>query len=196
MRKTQAETQLTHKRLLEAAYELIHEKGYDRVTRTEIAERVGMTRGVVNWHFSSKEEIYLEVLMDVLQKTGDMRAAIQNDRSLTPQQQLTELFLASSKYSEWFLFVNSVPEYLQHLPAFTVYVEKIQQNRLDFIAYLQQCVELIDEERGHTLTRDKKTICDILYFLYEGISLYSRTNAISHLIPDIDIETYISYILQ
>ena len=56
MRKTKEEAQITREKIIQASYELIGEKGYERMTRDDIAARVGMTRGAVNWHFSSKEE--------------------------------------------------------------------------------------------------------------------------------------------
>ena len=52
MRKTKEEAQITREKIIQASYELIGEKGYERMTRDDIAARVGMTRGAVNWHFS------------------------------------------------------------------------------------------------------------------------------------------------
>ena len=59
MRKTKEEAQITKEKIIQASYEIIQEKGYEQMTRDDIAAKVGMTRGAVNWHFSSKEDIYL-----------------------------------------------------------------------------------------------------------------------------------------
>ena len=92
MRKTKEETELTRKRLLEASYQLIREKGYERLTQAELAERVNMTRGAVNWHFRSKEEIYLAVLSDVLDKLEQARAPFRDNPDYSAEEQLYHLF--------------------------------------------------------------------------------------------------------
>jgi AcrR family transcriptional regulator len=48
--------------LLEAAEELLAEKGYHEMSIDEIAARVGVSKGTVYLHFSSKEELVLAYL--------------------------------------------------------------------------------------------------------------------------------------
>jgi len=48
--------------LIEAAAEVIGEKGYDRASLEEIATRAGMTRGAVYGNFKNKEELFLALI--------------------------------------------------------------------------------------------------------------------------------------
>jgi AcrR family transcriptional regulator len=51
--------QRTRARLIEAAIEVIREKGYDRTTLEEVARRAGMTRGAIYNNFKDKEDLFL-----------------------------------------------------------------------------------------------------------------------------------------
>ena len=85
--KLRAEYALQQKeRILEAAYELFAERGYDRTTMRELASRMGMTTGVLYAHFNSKDEIIRALaersrdrskdLMDILSREDTMREAL------------------------------------------------------------------------------------------------------------------------
>jgi len=52
----------TRARLIEAAAQIIGEKGYDRVTLEEVATRAGMTRGSIYGNFKNREELILAVV--------------------------------------------------------------------------------------------------------------------------------------
>jgi AcrR family transcriptional regulator len=45
--------------LLEAARELIREKGYERTTLEEVAKRAGMTTGAIYGNFKNREELFI-----------------------------------------------------------------------------------------------------------------------------------------
>jgi len=45
--------------LLEAARELIREKGYERTTLEEIAERAGMTTGAIYGNFKNRDDLFI-----------------------------------------------------------------------------------------------------------------------------------------
>src|SRR5271155_4010773 len=52
----------TRAKLIEAAAEVIGEKGYDRAPLEEIAARAGMTRGAIYGNFKGKEELFLALV--------------------------------------------------------------------------------------------------------------------------------------
>jgi len=49
-------------RVLDAAAEVFAERGYERATVDEIATRAGLSKGTVYWNFASKEELFLALL--------------------------------------------------------------------------------------------------------------------------------------
>src|SRR3954462_1301051 len=51
----------TRAKLLEAARSVIREKGYERTTLEEIAERAGMTTGAIYGNFKNRDEMFIAV---------------------------------------------------------------------------------------------------------------------------------------
>jgi AcrR family transcriptional regulator len=60
-----ATTATTRERLLAAARELIEERGYGGASVVAIAERAGVASGTLYRHFSSKEELFVELFRAV-----------------------------------------------------------------------------------------------------------------------------------
>lgn len=76
----------TRGQILDVALELFNEQGYDKTSLREIAERLGVTKAALYYHFERKEEILLELhlrlhalgndLLDQLDALGDDAAAV------------------------------------------------------------------------------------------------------------------------
>ena len=52
---------VTRERILDVALELFNEQGYEQTSLREIAERVGVTKAALYYHFERKEDILLEL---------------------------------------------------------------------------------------------------------------------------------------
>jgi TetR/AcrR family transcriptional repressor of bet genes len=52
--------QLTRQKLLDATIDIIAEEGLAGVTLAKVAERTGLSRGICNYHFDTKEHLMLE----------------------------------------------------------------------------------------------------------------------------------------
>jgi AcrR family transcriptional regulator len=96
----------TRDRILDAALDLFIEQGYEKTSLREIAERVGVTKAALYYHFSSKEEIIrtlVHPLYDALRPLSELLKS-RPDREvwgkglaalvewILPQRRLFELF--------------------------------------------------------------------------------------------------------
>ncbi|PKL04517.1 MAG: TetR family transcriptional regulator [Synergistetes bacterium HGW-Synergistetes-1] len=78
-RNTKEDSIKTRSKLLESALDVFSEKSFSDVTLSEIAERVGMTKGALYWHFKNKSdllskligEIFLDSEMEFAEKFGE-----------------------------------------------------------------------------------------------------------------------------
>lgn len=61
-RRRYAKGMATRQEILDVAYQLFLRKGYDRTSVREIARATGLSQGALLHHFSSKEELLVEVL--------------------------------------------------------------------------------------------------------------------------------------
>lgn len=58
MRRTKEDTEKTRESILEAATELFATKGYTKTTLGNVAQKAGVTRGAVYWHFKNKLDVF------------------------------------------------------------------------------------------------------------------------------------------
>ena len=86
-RKTRKETERTKERILEAAEDLFIERGYERTTFEDIAQRVELSKGAVFWHFKSKTELLVQLVSTVIARhqveTGELGKVVETPRELT-----------------------------------------------------------------------------------------------------------------
>ena len=75
-RRTKAEAEQTRQQILKAALDLFVEKGYERATFEDVAERIGLSKGAVYWHFKSKPDLFTELVEDMTAKHNAQIAAL------------------------------------------------------------------------------------------------------------------------
>src|SRR5271169_3138544 len=76
----------TRERILEVSLELFNEQGYDKTSLREIAERLGVTKAALYYHFERKEDLLLELhlrlhqlgrgILDQLDRMNDEREIV------------------------------------------------------------------------------------------------------------------------
>jgi len=62
----------TREQIRTVALDLFAEQGYDRSSLREIAERLGVTKAAVYYHFKTKEEILVSLIEDFLARVDDI----------------------------------------------------------------------------------------------------------------------------
>lgn len=60
-RSSREQTEITHRHIVEIAYQLFIEKGYHATSMRDISQQVGLTVGAIYNHFPNKEELWKEV---------------------------------------------------------------------------------------------------------------------------------------
>ncbi len=88
----------TKAKILSSAYSLFRQEGFTRVSVDAIAERAGVTKRTVYYHFKSKDDIVAEVIVNqheyLLRQFQDWAGSPQQ----SPQQMVESLF---SRLHEW-----------------------------------------------------------------------------------------------
>lgn len=94
-RKTKEEAAATRKSVLMATLDIFSAKGYSHTTFSDIAKRIGMTRGAVYWHFDNKPAL-LVALIDYfyLCETDQAR---QNFAGIYSLNELKEAFIRHAR---------------------------------------------------------------------------------------------------
>jgi TetR/AcrR family transcriptional repressor of bet genes len=80
--------------LIEATIKVIAKMGYARTTMSDVARTAGLSHGLVNFHFQSKENLLLETLLYLAAEyTANWQAAVAGAGS-APEDQLQALLMA------------------------------------------------------------------------------------------------------
>ena len=96
----------TRGQILKVALDLFIERGYDRTSLREIAERVGVTKAALYYHFTSKDEIFATLMQPIIDLQSEVMSLLQKHPALEdwahslvalvdvvlPQRRVFELF--------------------------------------------------------------------------------------------------------
>lgn len=69
-RKTKELALETREKLLESALDVMSEKPFDKVSISEIASRVGLSKGAVYWHFKNKSDLLVNLIRRLCENVG------------------------------------------------------------------------------------------------------------------------------
>jgi TetR/AcrR family transcriptional repressor of bet genes len=81
--------QQTRLRIIEATMEVIASEGFSGVTMAKVAEKAGLSRGIGNFHFQSKEQLLLETLRTLYKEFDDGWRTAVTDAGRSPIDQIT-----------------------------------------------------------------------------------------------------------
>jgi AcrR family transcriptional regulator len=99
---------VTRRRVLDAAVSCIIERGFYRASSNEIARHAGMTWGVIQYHFGTRESLMLAVLDDMATRFVDLveHANIEGEDPTARLTQLLDLLAAHYGTPEYLAFTQ------------------------------------------------------------------------------------------
>lgn len=133
--------------LIDATITTISRKGYAQTTLTDVARTAGLSHGLVNFHFQTKEQLLTETLLFLANEYHDNWVAALAGAPAAPAGQLDALLRAD------FNPALCTPERLIAWCAFwgeaqsrPIYQEECGSNDLNYIRNMEEiCARLIDE---------------------------------------------------
>ncbi|MEM5518052.1 TetR/AcrR family transcriptional regulator [Henriciella sp. AS95] len=93
----QARAAETRSRILDVAYEVFAEKGYDTANTRDIAAAAGVTHTTIRYHFGSKDELWRETVRQMF-KRAEQELSFQPDELNLPARERLKLFLRKYIY--------------------------------------------------------------------------------------------------
>lgn len=117
MTTRQEQKLLTRQRLLDTTIDIIASEGFVGVTMAKVAERAGLSRGICNFHFQTKEQLMLEAFQALYLEHQQTWQAILEDQTQSPAQRLDTLIrtlltpplAAPRKLAVWLAFWGVAP---------------------------------------------------------------------------------------
>ena len=89
-----ASREARRQQLIEATIEVLATRGYSRTTLTEVAKAAGLSHGLVNFHFETKEKLLAETLMVLSEEYRENWMAALEAAGQGPARQLAAMLQA------------------------------------------------------------------------------------------------------
>lgn len=148
---------LRRQQLIESTIESIAKRGFAETTMADVAEGAGLSRGIVNFHFVSKEMLLNETLHHLAQEYREVWRKALDRAGPAPVDRLMALVAADfdtkvcnkKKVAVWYAFwgeARSRPYYREICAGF---------DREHHVALRDACQELIDQGDHHGPTADQ-----------------------------------------
>ncbi len=158
----------TYHKILNAAYELFSEKGYEATGISMIVERAGVSKGALYHYFKSKEELLFSVFEMVLSealKENTLKIPFQED----PKKALLDMGYHMIAYTK-----ND--RYYKHfLIEVMVLATKNERLKARFLSYLIEYKKNIEELLKNGLkgtNKDPKILSEGIVMMLDAIGLY------------------------
>lgn len=146
--KDSKSTQERQKEIVEAAKKLFFSKGYEATSTVDIMKAVGIAKGTLYYHFSSKEEILDALIEDITDQMVIRAQKVQDNKTLSVINRMVGIIAAISFDDDEETAVIDVlhlPQNAQfHQKSYKLMIEKISPIMLSAVE------EGIEEEIFHT----------------------------------------------
>jgi len=179
-RRNKMEAEETRDNILNAALDVIYEKGYARSTFVDIAERINLTKGAVYWHFKSKPDMFLALgrqMEDKIENT--LQSVFDKSNTLNDLKQMLLkmiLFIAEEQQlRKYYTIVFYRMEWTEELLSIKLFFDHQDELMLDWI------MEILHHAQTKNEISEKK---NIHYFSRALIALVN--GLLAYCITDID----------
>lgn len=165
----------TSERILQAADRLFGEKGFDAASTREIAERSGVNKALIHYHFRSKEGLFLSLLDRYYDKlAATMREALTEDEGL--EERLVSLV---DTYIDFLRDNRNFGRIVQREASGGPHVERIRQHMVPLFELGTQALKAaFPATRGGSLAAEQ--LLTSFYGMIIGYFTYS--SVIGHLL--------------
>lgn len=162
--------------LIEATIETLSARGYARTTLTEVANHAGLSHGLVNFHFKSKEKLLAETMLYLAEEYRENWLAALADAGAAPAAQLDALIRADflppvcapTRLAAWLAFWGEA----QGRP---IYQELCGSNDAEYIRRMEEICAALMAEGDYAGRADR--IARVLRVTVEGVWLDLATMA-------------------
>lgn len=147
MGQSSLNTEIDKKRhLVRTTYRLIAEKGFCHLTLQDVADRAGVSKGIILYYFESKEALFLEVL-DWLVAKIDRHIRVEVSKATTPKEKI------AAYVNAMFVSIEANREF------YKVYLDFMSQSmhhdgfRSFNLKFYGECRQLHDQVIGEAIDR-------------------------------------------
>jgi AcrR family transcriptional regulator len=200
--RPEAEVLKVKQSLLDNALSLIHENSYYNFTLRTLAKKVGMTAGNVYYYFSSKDEIFLHLVIEGFKILyNKLKDATDKETDLNKKVSvyISTYYQFSKEYEKHYdlMFTLPTPKYFDYIGTNFESLAKQEIEYSSKIAGLAQAIISELKVDGQKLTENEVNMyCLKIWCQLHGMISLSRSKVISYVVTQNDYEDYFRILIQ
>jgi len=129
--------------LIKAAYEVFQQHGFRGLTMARIGQQAGMSHGIVNYYFKSKDELLIAmvryanrlIMDDVTRRLAKARTPLQRLDAIIEGNFPAEMYDRATA-NAWVSFYSVLPEHPEFERLQTLFYRRLRSNLLDCLSKL------------------------------------------------------------
>ena len=197
MRKTKEDAELTKQNLLEAAFQLFLENGYDRTSLEQICQLAQVTRGAAYWHFKNKYEIFENTVIETLNRIhAAVVKNIAHNNGLKDEEILVELLWLPNRMTDDFRFVRKTMAYVQGHGEFLELREKMLEDKNRQYIYFRDPIRRIKARNNKLDDISEDELTFLMFYALDGVYIQDIPKEISIGINKQLIRKYVYLLLR
>ncbi|GCF95558.1 hypothetical protein NRIC_34490 [Enterococcus florum] len=159
-----ADSQITKKHLLKAAFKNFYEVGFENTSLDKISKDAKLSRGAAYWHFANKSELFSHLIELILEEVYEEKQQIIQDERLSFQEKVVRIIFVSYQDSSNFKFLQRSIQTIEQHPEFTVLLEKIKDSKAKlYYFFLDGLVE------QQVPLAEANALASLFYSYFEGM---------------------------
>jgi TetR/AcrR family transcriptional regulator, transcriptional repressor of bet genes len=163
--------QARRKQLIEATIKCIADKGLSGTTMADVTQLAGLSLGIVNLHFQTKEKLLIETLSYISDEYTSGLNKIFYDKNLNTEQKIlahinfdfSRKIIDRNKLAVWFAFWGETKSRPTYLSICASYINEIANNLTALFALLKQ--------EGNYTKVDPELVCTCYTAVSDGLWL-------------------------
>lgn len=159
-------------KILDTAFLLFVEKGYDAVTITDIYKQTGVSRGAVRGYFEQKIELLNVLASEVLEEINRNIFTIMEDNSLSFQEKLTQLLELPYQHPNHFNLVQQADNIVDPEQKLITFKDLLEESKTHLFQFFDTNIHFLQttnkQLQGYSSTDTAILLFSFFESLYEN----------------------------
>lgn len=172
MRKTKAEAEITHKKIIDSSAKIFSKYGYSAARLEDIAKDAHVTRGAIYWYFTNKADILQKIIIERFSIIYEIIENILNE-NIDPLQKLKRILItilesleSNQKLRE---IINIIIFKVEVIPEIEYQMKSKKKENRTRIEIIHTLVKQAQNDKLIKHELDSYTVATSLNCFFEGI---------------------------
>lgn len=180
MRKNKEESELSRKKIIEAGAKIFCKKGYSATRLDDIAYSIGMTRGVIYWHFKNKMELFESLVDNALSSIEETVEKNYLLSDISVMEQLRKILMDAQSKSQELMLLRVFTQNASHEKGlknafiqFQIRIERLLSNGISVLEQAKSRGEIVE-------SADLPNLVEVIFIFMVGLNSPSDLSKLSN----------------